>query len=1131
MPSHAKVLLRRLHTLTAPPASDAVLLARWRERRDEAAFAALVARHGPMVLGVCRRVLGDMHHAEDAFQATFFVLARKAAAVRRPESLAGFLYHVALRLARKARGAARRRTVLLPPDALAPADPRPHPLDVLSGQETLVLLDEEINRLPEIYRLPFLLCVLQERSVEEAARLLGRSPGSVRGRLARARQRLRERLTRRGLDLSLGMVALLAPVAVPERLSAGTLRGLAVSPAAESVLRAGSAHPLRPKMACLVLLLAAGLGVSLPYFGATGPEPLSTTTPPRAAKAEDEPRRDRAGDPLPPGAVARLGTLRFRAPDAIGALAFAPDGKTIAAYTHYGPSKGRVGGGDAIADFSGYGVLLFDAASGKRTQRLPTADAWWWTESPLAFSPDGKRLAGRERISITKDVVRVWELAGERKPRDYDAEHAIWLGWSAGGEPLAVCQEDGALRLRELVSNRSRRFECIDLEKPDLRRYDSVPCACSPNGHALAVADQQGRAHVWDSATGRERCTVKPRGDALLSLALSPDGRTLASLTREVAQLWDARTGKALHTVGTGQKYLTSVAFTPDGKALATVGWSDVIFWDVTTGRERGRTQAKEYTFAASVAFSPDGKTMAASERNAGTIHLWDVATGRPKPQAAGLRGWPVGTTVSSDGRRLASGDFLDGTLHVWDMKTGASLVLVQRADWVKHFAFSPDGRSLYSLGTGDELWVSDATTGERRHAIKLDEPDRQDTKRTATVLRVSEDGKTLVALGYYYPKKSPGGPESEEVLITGWDSVKRTQLFQRWRSGMDGWTTLSADGRVFAVPDVDRSAKRERGPGEGAVRLEDVRSGETLLTFPALEGQTWPLRFSPDGRWQAVNNHPPRGEGDTLRVWETATAAEVLVLPTGEKNCPAFSADSRLLAVAAPSREILVWDLVLGREHGRFKGFGATVTSLAFSPDGRRLVSGLTDSTLLVWGVRPRRNAPEPRPGAEGLAKAWADLAGTDAVRALRARGVLASAPEEAVVLLDDRLRAAKAVDVQRLPRLLADLGSNRFTMRQKAQASLEEMGDLAVPALRQALTDKSTLEVRKRVQDALERVRGPVTRPELLRSLRALAVLEDIGTPAAHKVLERLAAGAPEARLTQEAKASLERLARQRR
>src|SRR5215831_6081860 len=122
MSSHAKVLLRHLRTLSAPSVSDSALLTRWRQQRAQAAFAELVARHGPMVLGVCRRVLRDVQRAEDAFQATFLVLARKAADLRRPESLPGFLYGVALRLARKSRGAACRPSVPLPPASSEPAD-------------------------------------------------------------------------------------------------------------------------------------------------------------------------------------------------------------------------------------------------------------------------------------------------------------------------------------------------------------------------------------------------------------------------------------------------------------------------------------------------------------------------------------------------------------------------------------------------------------------------------------------------------------------------------------------------------------------------------------------------------------------------------------------------------------------------------------------------------------------------------------------------------------------------------------------------------------------------------------------------------------------------------------------------
>src|SRR5262249_18468094 len=149
------------------------LLFRWTDQRDQDAFAALVDRHGPMVLGLCRRVLGDVQHAEDVFQATFLVLARQASKLRRPEVVASFLYGVASRLARKARGANRRQLPQTPLEGPGPAVPHRHPLDVLSGRELLALIDEEVARLPEVYRLPLLLCLMQGRSVEETAQLLG----------------------------------------------------------------------------------------------------------------------------------------------------------------------------------------------------------------------------------------------------------------------------------------------------------------------------------------------------------------------------------------------------------------------------------------------------------------------------------------------------------------------------------------------------------------------------------------------------------------------------------------------------------------------------------------------------------------------------------------------------------------------------------------------------------------------------------------------------------------------------------------------------------------------------------------------------------------------------------------------
>jgi RNA polymerase sigma factor (sigma-70 family) len=189
---------------TGDEPADDVLLERFTARREQAAFAALVRRHGPLVLGVCRRVLRHEQDAEDAFQAVFCVLARKAGGIRRGAAVGGWLHAVASRIARKAKALRTRRRMRESdlPDVPTPDDP---PERV--WRELWPVLDEEVNRLPERYRRAFVLCHLEGKTNREAAAELRCAPGTVASRLARARQRLRSRLTRRGLALSAGMLA------------------------------------------------------------------------------------------------------------------------------------------------------------------------------------------------------------------------------------------------------------------------------------------------------------------------------------------------------------------------------------------------------------------------------------------------------------------------------------------------------------------------------------------------------------------------------------------------------------------------------------------------------------------------------------------------------------------------------------------------------------------------------------------------------------------------------------------------------------------------------------------------------------------------------------------------------------
>jgi RNA polymerase sigma factor (sigma-70 family) len=266
---------------------DAELMDRWRSCVDPAAVDQLVRRHGRMVLGVCRRTLRDPNDADDAFQATFLVFLRKARSLARPGQVAGWLHGVALRVARKARevGARRRHreTVMIEPAAPEPRE---------DNRELCRLLDAEIDRLPEKYRLPIVLCELEERTLDEAARMLAWPKGTVAGRLSRGREMLRRRLSlRRAIGLPIFLFGIAGASAaraasLPETLVATTVaaasgRGAPAGRAA-AIARAFLTHN-RWRLGLLVALLLA-----VPGFGAVAwkvhdvagePEPPVQTSP------------------------------------------------------------------------------------------------------------------------------------------------------------------------------------------------------------------------------------------------------------------------------------------------------------------------------------------------------------------------------------------------------------------------------------------------------------------------------------------------------------------------------------------------------------------------------------------------------------------------------------------------------------------------------------------------------------------------------------------------------------------------------------------------------------------------------------------------------------------------------------
>jgi RNA polymerase sigma factor (sigma-70 family) len=1102
MATSPPTLLRHLRRLAGPAAPDAALLDRFLRDRDEPAFAELVQRHGPMVFRVCRRVLRDAHDAEDAFQATFLVLARRAKAIRSRASLAAWLHGVARRVALKARAAqARRHRHEMLGSATAPPDPRPHPLAEVTVREALLLLDEEVARLPEAHRLPVILCCLEGLTLDEVAGRLGCTRGSVRGRLERGRKRLQRRLAKRGLTLAVALA--LAEVSrgagaagAPEGLVATTVSAALAFAAGD---RAGMARLRAPVMTLaegalpglLSARAAVGAAVLLALALATAgvarwPGP---SRPPGVAGAAGQPSEATAkhkGPALPPGAVARLGTLNFRQGGWLRAIALSPDGRLLAGVG--GNNEVRVwdaaggaergcwpapdaGGSPRAVAFAPGGrtlavggeaaVALLDAASGKPRRRLATAQV-----TAVAFAPDGKAVAAArlgggvdlwdaatgDRLAALRAGDRPGEAAGRTWSVAYSPDGRL-LAWGEGAQ-VAVWDVRSGKKLGLAIRHGAAAHAV----------------AFSPDGKVLATSGEDRVVRLWDTATGKPVGKAEGHAVVVKGLAFSPDGKLLASASgdpldgtgRELRalRLWDAVTGKEVAALGRHAEGVPSVRFSPDGKVLYAGGNMSVRRWDLAARREL-LAGAGHQGWVGAAAFSPDGKALATGGSDM-VVRLWDLRTRKELRALSGPEGAIDAVAYAPDGSKVASGS-RDGRVLVWDAGTGREIARLQAGGpgWEAHVAFSPDGKLLASGSRDGHIVLWDAATGREVRRFPRSEAG-------VKCLAFSPDGRWLAA-GYINDRK-----ELAHDLVRLWDAA----------SG--------------------REARRFAG-----ARVLMVKS----------------VAFSPDGRLLAAGDW-----GGAIHLWDTGTGALVRQLRGHRSGASgvAFSPDGRMVASTGYDGTVRLWEALTGAERRQFRGHLGHPEAPAFSPDGRTLATGAMDTTVLLWDVRaPVAGAPAAGGGLrpDQLERLWEALGAPEGAGAYAAIVRLAAAPGSAAGLLRGQLRPA-ARDDRETQKLLAALDSDDFGERERATAALAGMGDLAEPALRKAAGSKLSAEAKRRVEGLLQKLRTQTPSAEALRQLRAVEALEYMGTEGARRVLRELAEGAPEARLTREAKAALARL-----
>lgn len=1124
-------VLQHVRRLAAAASSDEQLLAEFLARRSDEAFAALVARHGPMVFNVCRRVLHDAHLAEDVFQATFLILADRARAIRRRASLAGFLHGVAYRLAVRAR---QQRLPNLP---AAVSDKTAGPAEELAWKEMLGILDHELSLLSDRYRAPLVLCYLEGRTQDEAAQQLGWSLNTLRRRLAQGRRLLEARLRGRGVTLPAALAGLLAggASAVPGPLRAATLAA-AGARAADGLTATVFASARKgitlmlsksgKKIGAVVAVVALGAVVCLASCWALHADPAppaSESLPPPAA-----------ADPLPAQGVVRLGTARYRHGSRIASMGVSADGKLAVTASGFGPYNSALAGKFSPA-------RVFDLTDGRCLYSIPN-ERHEYTEA-VALSPDGKIMATKGDKFLT-----FWDAATGKELRKLEYATAggrsitDWMTFTPDGKQLAVTLMGDAVQLIDVETATVSRAFALDAA--------ASACVFSPDGKLLAIGGYEQEkgvyfARICDAATGKElrripAGTLATANGVKRTLAFSPNGTTLAGGGWGAARLllWDVATGKERTVFPKVAEEIVSVAFAPGGKTVAAAA-DNVYLYDPLTGKERLRIERR----ARLLAFSRDGAVLTGAV--SGAIYRWDAASGRQLTPAAAQDSGVEQILVSADGRRVFTTD-QDGNLHAWDTADGKSPRRV--AGGVdRGVVASPDGRFLAWADRG-HIRLCDVAAERLLDGFRV-------TGGESSVVAFLPDGKTLLTLGDGLAtvrlwdvesgrelRSFPVATESDANARRGGRATDdRGVPVRLWdvttgKAGHD----LNQPTNGLAVPDEAGFGTTDLGglvylPLYTTRRAALAPDGKTLAVgtdwaasfgnrrMKSMDGRA----FSPDGRLFAdwAENPFGRSRMDHVYVWDAATGRPVAALSAGSRSGAAnaaFAPDGRTLATASADGVIRLWEVATWKQRTEFRGHRDRVTALAFGPDGRLFTGGL-DAVVLGWDVRP------PRDAAGGtLADAWKTLADADGPAAFQAQGRFLAEPTQAVEWLAARVTPVSRPAPARVKALIADLDHDDFATRERAAADLKEYGAIVAAALREVVAKSPSVEARRRATRILEGLADGIAPPGEVRCLRAVEVLEWIATTAARALLLDLAKGAPEARLTRAAAAACERLGR---
>jgi WD40 repeat protein len=647
-------------------------------------------------------------------------------------------------------------------------------------------------------------------------------------------------------------------------------------------------------------------------------------------------RVDRCGDPLPPGALARLGTLRFLHNSPVYDLKFLPDGRTILSSC----SDGR--------------IHFWGAATGREVRRLGNAQSggsYSYEALVLTVSADGRTLA---TTGHSLHGIQLWSLeSGEARTLAKGEVGPFFAALSPDGSWLAAKTRFGVIRLWDAASGKELRTF------PNQQNTIGAPAygmTFSPDGKSFAASDDSHQVYVWDVETGRLIHRFKSYDRNLSTFAFLPDGRRLVSVGWDKwVRLWDIATGREVQRLGSLDGNVRGLVVHPDGRMIITTSDDNTVrVWDLQTGREQRRFSARSFN-SLPIALSPDGSILAiGSDDN--RIRLWELATGR---ELTPFRSVPTGFSsvhVTFDPRRLLS-QGSQGELHRWDSQTGEHIGRFQNdGRQVGTACLSADGKLLATCSvhrdkdpdTRVQVW--DLPSG--RLLNQLQPPVEM------VGLALSPTGKLLAASGWDNKLRFWELPTGREV------SPLREELEKK--EGLTPWITrhlgFSPDGRYLIT---EREAMGGAGTGAhprlpSEMLFWDLATGKRL---PQLGGDFtercyWAV-FSPDSKIMASNDlwtYPG------FQLTEVATG-RTLHRPGGRDyvHTAAFSLTGKMVATGLSNGDIEFWSPRSGQSIGRLKGHTGAVHSLTFSVDGALLISSSVDGTALIWDMAALAAAQRP--------------------------------------------------------------------------------------------------------------------------------------------------------------------------